>query len=156
MLNPSTWAEQVRVCGGATAGGGCGGDQVCVPRAEGAYAGAVCIAQDAAVECPAGWGEARVVYTGGSDTRACTDCDCAPQGATCSGGSYTIHDFDDCSGSSATVSGNACVSATALIDFGTWSVRATLPSAQGGACAASGGAPVGGVEVEGARTICCK
>lgn len=78
------FSTRITVCGGAETAGDCEGDTVCVPDAGAASA---CIWQTGNLQCPEGsmWSERSLYYTGWSDTRGCTACQCGDATGTCPG-----------------------------------------------------------------------
>lgn len=163
----SPWKTRTDVCGGAFAGGGCGGGQVCIPRASGPYEGSVCISKPDHVACPDGWGApAKALFSSADDTRACSTCACAPTSdATCTGGTYTVHDSDLCWDIGAkpkVIDSSTCVDVSNLLSPGliplvpAWSVDAQAAKATGGSCTPSGGESSGSVAGKGPVTFCCK
>jgi hypothetical protein len=152
------WETRVAVCEIAGPfGGGCAGG-VCAPVGNGDYDGPACIARAGEEPCPAGWPAQTIVYADFTDDRQCGACACgAPSGTTCSGGSYTIYDFDGCAGGNTVVVDSAsCVNVSDQWEMSTGSAELTPPVAAGGTCQASAGAPTGAVTGLGPRTICCQ
>lgn len=147
------WKEEIFVCSlGATAGG-CESGQMCAPKPQGDFTGLLCIATEGEVPCPSGWmTEQRIVYKGGNDNRACSSCACT-SGVSCVGGSYTVYDNDDCTGTFVLVANANCVDATDQLGP-SGSLKATLPTLMNGGCA--GGDPTGAVEGTLPTTICCQ
>lgn len=157
--NKETWQNQVGACD-LPEGGGCGGAQACVPKAAGAPAEALCISKAGDVDCPAGpYSQKAVTFTGGTDERSCSACTCGDGDSACNGGSYTVYDPDQCGNNGnenpATISSASCQNVSSLLDFGTWSMKGTLPQPQG-ACPPDGGSPQGQVQVDGPVTFCCQ
>jgi len=158
--NKSPWQKRVDACGTDKAGGGCGGGKVCVPRGAGTPNESLCVRHDGTMPCPSGFTKTIQAYASASDDRACTDCTCGGANTTCSDGSYTFFDLDNCATGGAgtsnpvTIGGN-CTDVSALLDTGSWSARATLPKASG-TCPAGGGVPTGSVQPSQPLTYCCK
>ncbi len=157
------FATQVDVCGAAMAGGGgCASGNVCVPKSGAPYSSSVCVERGGATSCPSGWATGYETYTGASDTRGCSACACGGPNTTCSAGSYTFFDLDQCMGDGTdgttapiTVATSTCTDVSVLLDQGSWSARATLPTPSG-TCSPSGGSPYGSVSPAGQMTICCQ
>lgn len=162
--NKETWQSQVSACKIAEIGGGCGGGQVCIPKAPNPTpTESVCIKQDgASKQCPAGYTKAVDAFAGGTDTRACSGCACGDSNLDCSG-SYTFYDLDNCAAGGSdppiTIDSNQCKSVSVLIENNnpnsTWSVSTDNSVAQA-SCPASGGQPTGSVNTQGPVTFCCK
>jgi hypothetical protein len=83
-----TWATSAVACHGTLAGKGCANQQVCQPRPKNPFKAHVCIEQSGDVACPAGssFSNKSVYFSGFTDTRDCTGCNCGPA----SGGSCEI------------------------------------------------------------------
>jgi hypothetical protein len=160
VMMTELFENQNDFCGGTmTGGGGCNNpQQVCVPRGSGDYNGPVCIRKEGSAMCPPQWGNTPIeMAETGDDNRTCSDCACDVSGVTCTMGSYTLYDFDDCDGNTTiTVNSMNCVNATQILDSDTGSVKPTLPVAQNGTCQATGGEPMGSVELDSPITVCCK
>jgi hypothetical protein len=155
ILEP--WMYQDDVCGKPIVGKGCGNKQVCVPKGDGDYNGPVCIRKTGTDMCPPNFPDPVTVATGGTDDRACNACQCAVNGVTCSGGTYTVYDQDACGGGNVTVSSMNCVEVTQQLDGNSGSIKATaLPQAAGGACTESGGEPTGSVTPDEVVRFCCQ
>lgn len=153
--SPALFQGVVDVCGNSRAGGGCGSGQACVARATGVYTGYLCIRKAGNDSCPAGWGTQPIAgYTGGTDQRNCTACQCTPP-ASCSPGVYTFYDADGCGGSTIDV-GGSCTNVTSLMDHGTWGAMLSAAPAISGSCTPSGGQPTGGVVGQNPVTFCCQ
>lgn len=154
--NKDTWANEVGACK-LDVGAGCGNGQACVPKAPAGDGNANCIQKTGDTVCPAGaYSQKGLVYTGGTDSRSCTDCACGDSATACNGGGYTFYDADQCGngGDPPAPIGQNCQNVSPLLDFGSWSVKANLP-APSGACQPSGGEPQGQVNTDGPVTFCC-
>ncbi|MEZ4300654.1 MAG: hypothetical protein R3B70_37300 [Polyangiaceae bacterium] len=154
--NKDTWNKQVESCDLAI-GGGCNGTQVCAPKS--ADGGPRCIRKAGDNACPAGaYSVKTVVYTDADDTRSCTSCTCGAGNATCSGESVTVYDSDQCGNQGnenpAVIDSATCDNVSSLLDFGSWSMKATLAQAKG-SCPPGGGEPDGAVTPKGTVTYCC-
>jgi hypothetical protein len=152
LQNDPPWGGAYRVCE-ITEAMGCKTGELCVPSQPPAGE-MVCITQPGMAMCPAGWdGMAISAFTDvDMDTRACSACTC---NTTCSGGSYVIHDNNDCQDNTAqpvNVTG-ACTSVAGLFDFTDGSVS---PTAATPTDLCGGGDPTGKVTGKGAQKICCK
>lgn len=160
IMTTDLWENQNDICGAAMpGGGGCNNPQkVCVPRGGGDYDGPVCIRKEGSNVCPPDFDDKSIeMAQTGMDKRMCSPCGCDVSDVTCTAGSYTIYDFDDCQGASTiTVNNMNCTNATQILDSETGSVMPTLPVAMGGTCKAKGGEPMGTVELEAPITVCCK
>ncbi|MBK9264931.1 MAG: hypothetical protein IPM54_34760 [Polyangiaceae bacterium] len=154
--NKDMFGGWVRACAVTENGGGCGPASACVPEAP--ANASMCIRQNGDQSCPVGWPSKVVAYEGADDNRSCSACACNAS-PTCSGGSYTFYDADECIDSGMdppiTVNNMACVDLSQLLDGGTWSVRANLP-VPGGSCTPTGGNSTGSVTPTGAVTFCCE
>jgi len=104
-----SWATTTTFCqANATSAGGCGAGLACVPKP----AGQACLVTDGAgVACPAGF-SGQTLYTGISDNRTCTTCNCTATGGTCA--SINIDVSQGCDGSAA-----ASVDGAVRCGFGT-------------------------------------
>lgn len=154
FTNKDTWAGWVNSCGIKTGAGGCDAGKVCTPKPLDTQS--LCIRQDGQQMCPNGWNSVDA-YVGGSDDRSCSACTCAAN-PTCTGGTYQVFDSNGCAAGGdnpITVDNNTCRNVSALIDFGSWSVQKTPPTA-GGSCTAQGGEAMGSVQTKGPVTFCCK
>lgn len=150
------WAKRVGVCQ-LSAGGGCSEAQTCVTKDAGA--GKHCIRAFGDVACPSALSvQKTLVYADGDDTRSCTPCTCDVTSANCSGGSYTVHDTNNCSiglgDPRLVIDSGSCLDVSMHLDGGSWSMTANLPQPQG-ACTPGGGQPEGQVTPRGPVTFCC-
>jgi hypothetical protein len=138
--------RSIRLCAPLAAGSDCEGG-ACQPKPSPVFATSNrCVVQDGDIAvCPAAFPHRRVYYGGGSDTRACSQCQCdAPVGTTCAATASTCRDattVDAPSGCLAVSTG-----AKVVTDPGT---------PHGGACAPSGGEPIGAFDPGQATTVCC-
>jgi hypothetical protein len=157
QLNPDPWVNRDDVCGvGAQIGGGCGGSQVCIPRGGGDYMGPVCIRKMDQDTCPPSYPTPIEAATGEMDGRMCEGCDCAVSGVTCTGGSYTVYNQDNCTDEPTPINSMNCVNVSNQLDSNTGSIKANTPTPAGGMCTPSGGAATGTVMPTGVVTFCCK
>lgn len=156
VKKPAPWAEEVRVC--TAAGGGCAAGKVCAPNAPAGFEPSVCMRQEGAALCPAGWTDLDLaVYESGKDNRACSGCGCDVSKVHCSGGKYTLHAGTGCSSANTIeVDSNACMSLGAILmgPDSPYSILPELATPTGVECSTS--APSGSVETAGAHRICCR
>jgi hypothetical protein len=154
--NKDTWQNEVGACE-LPQGGGCVDAEVCVPKAAGSGAQALCVQQAGDAACPAGaFGQKVLSYAGGVDNRSCDDCTCDST-TTCGHGSLTVFDLDGCAGGgdpSVTI-GAGCEDVSSLLDMGVWSMQASLRD-PGGGCEEGGGTPQGQVTPQQPVTFCCQ
>jgi hypothetical protein len=93
-----TWNNNVRACGDAPTGQGCGGGNVCAPKPAAPFGTSACIYKTGDTACPSPYSTKKLVHQNVQDTRSCTPCGCGPlTGATCSAGTLTIYTGDFCS-----------------------------------------------------------
>jgi hypothetical protein len=153
---PPIWAQDVLLCGGPTAGAGCPGGQVCIPKGTGDFSASACITRAGTDMCPAGWTTTDIqAYANGTDNRACSACTC---NAACTGGRYTVHDLDNCDPPSGfdhadtSITSSTCVDIGGSFDNDSGSLTPELaqPSPM---CA--GGTPTGQVTTQEPHVICC-
>jgi hypothetical protein len=117
-----------------------------------------CIFRDGEQECPEGYPDQHVFYTGLDDTRGCTPCSCGePAGASCT---VLASAFSDAACSTLVVAAlvrsdnpscQGIVEGTAL-----GSKSATVVNTVPGTCVPAGGEAIGGVAPTGAGTFCCR
>lgn len=157
--NKAPFQQRIDACGTDKVGGGCPSGKVCVPKGSGGPTESLCVRQDGAKACPAGWTQTIGGYTGAADTRSCDACACGAPGTGCTGGSYTFFDLDQCmaggNDNPIPVGSSTCADVSALLDSFSWSVQGQLPMPKG-SCPASGGAPTGSVQPTQPFTYCCK
>ncbi len=161
LLEDDPWKKQVGVCAVPT-GSGCGAEQVCA--ATQSVANANCLRRDGDVGCPPGpFSLKTLVYRGEGQHRSCNACTCTPN---CIGGSYTVHDRNNCNvpgwGDSAPItvdSDSGCKDVSQLLDSlgstATWSMKANPPLLEG-PCTAAGGEPQEDLNLAGPVTFCCR
>jgi len=160
FANKDTWGGELVACAANAGGGGCSTGQACVQKPTDPAKESVCIAIQGQETCPSGWTSTTMGYTKGTDNRSCTACSCDPGGISCMGGSYTVYDLDQCATQGASdlpipITSNMCTNVSVLLDGGSWSIKANLPTPSGG-CTPSGGDPAGEVQTDGPITFCCK
>jgi hypothetical protein len=138
--------RSIRLCAARSGGTDCEGG-ACQAKPSPVFASSNrCVIQDGDVAvCPAAFPERRVYYAGGSDTRACSQCQCdAPVGTTCTATASTCKDpttVDAPSGCLAVAAGTKVVTAPG--------------TPHGGACAPTGGQPIGAFDPGSPTTVCC-
>ncbi|MFT3770197.1 MAG: hypothetical protein QM820_32610 [Minicystis sp.] len=86
QVQPAKWGTQVRACGDAGNGAGCG-IGTCVPKPLPPFDDMLCIYQAGDIPCPGGaYSVRQVFFSTLDDTRTCSACDCgAPTGTSCNG-----------------------------------------------------------------------
>jgi hypothetical protein len=142
----SSAGRSIRLCAPLAAGADCEGG-ACQPKPSPVFAtNNRCVVQDGDIAvCPAAFPNRRVYYSGGSDTRACSQCQCdAPVGTTCTATASTCKDpttVDAPSGCLAVSAGTKVITAPG--------------TPHGGACAPSGGQPIGAFDPGRPTTACC-
>jgi hypothetical protein len=151
----------------STAAPGCGGGDVCVPRAATPFrSGVYCIESAGDVSCPVGpYATKTVYYAGANDTRTCTPCYCTAQG-TCNS-TYTGYTDGNCMTPTTqlkeravpTSFSNACaVTFTGSSTPGSYKITSETLDTSSLSCVAdtsSGGQPVGMVMPDPPTTVCC-
>ena len=87
VIPPVQWDTRMRACGDAPPNGAGCGIGSCVARPKAPFAKQFCVYQRGDLACPAGSYSNRSVYFSGvTDTRTCTDCECTlPSGTSCTG-----------------------------------------------------------------------
>ena len=81
--SPATWTNRALICGGQTAEGACGEDEVCVPDPALPYIGGVCIYRTGEFDCPDGYPDQEVYYNDFDDDRDCSECTCDTVAGSC-------------------------------------------------------------------------
>lgn len=157
----ATWTNQARVCGGASTIG-CGSGSVCAPVPAQSFK--LCVYQSGNVACPQPFSEQHTYYSGVTDTRACSQCDCgAPAGASCSG---TIADSTGATcgvGTTTNIPAGTCTavakdSTPGTLDGGLADTRVvayTPGTASGGNCPVIAAKVTGSLTKTGQYTVCC-
>ena len=164
-VQPVSWAKAGEACDGATPTGKvCNAGLQCLPKPKAPHEAGVCVRKDGDNTCPPGqFTQKHVFYTGATDTRDCTDCECGnPSGGSCTA---TVKMFKTPTVNSCTIAGdlvatiNATSQAAACADIAgnplVASRQATFSAVSGGTCAKSGGQPTGTAVPSGATTFCC-
>lgn len=156
--DPNPFATRVYTCDNPTTGGGCGANQLCVPRATGDLKGTECVAKAGIEACPGNFPTSLQAYDSGSDQRSCGACSCIGVTLTCaSDGKLIVWDTNACGGSQKTFElFNICQDVTNELGGDTGGITAfDTPSAKKqGSC--TGGTAFGSVVPSGPTTICCK
>ena len=157
--HPSTWATFARACTWTPRGDCPSLGDVCLPAAPVPDGFRVCVSHEGDVDCPSfgPYLDKHVFYEGVEDTRSCTPCACDPPvGSTCEA---LISVFEDgvCSSvvnvATATAAGPTCHDLPAGSALGSKSAGPATYTP--GACAPSGGEPLGSAEPIGPVTFCC-
>jgi hypothetical protein len=162
-LDPPTWSKHVIGCQGAPRGTCAYPGELCAPAAEAPFDGfRQCIeylfeGDIESTECPETYPERHVFYSGFTDNRSCTPCECGPPvGADCSA-LVSVYQNDACQNAfNATVvslSGALCVDTAAGMEIK--SMSAKLFTNQPGKCEPSGGQLVGSLTLDKPRLYCC-
>lgn len=145
MVPIEAFEERIEAC---PTTGACQGELACASSS-------ACVAIDGDAECPADFPERLVTFASGDDGRTCPACACSAE-SSCTGGSYTFHDRDNCADKDPPILiGSACTDVTPLLDNnqGAGSYAAATLNAD---CIA-GGAETGAgyVAPMQPRTYCC-
>ncbi|MCA9711133.1 MAG: hypothetical protein KDK70_35150 [Myxococcales bacterium] len=148
-VSPPAWADEARVCLGATAS--CG-EGACVPEV--AAGEGVCIVREGEHTCPlSDYTQAFTFYRGVDDTRRCSACEC--------GGSVgcrvEVHTDDTCAGVpfyQTSLSRDVCEALSTVVPEQTDSVGVLVEAT--GACEAQGIEPIGDVIALDPITLCCR
>jgi len=148
------WQTVHSLCPIDVPGEGCDAEQICTDQA----AGAICIKrQGAYATCPSGWESITPAFSSATDTRSCTSCTCgASTGASCSGGSYSVHASQGYGTCNLVESGYVTTACKALPTGSNELEYVAGTATQGSACPASGGEPTGSFAPEDPVTICCR
>jgi len=149
LAHVAPWASADDLCTTPT-GAGCSAAEVCVQPG-------ACIKKAGSTQCPPGWPTKRSAYTGGPDTRGCSECACASaEGVQCAGGSYTFFYYlADCGAEvfGTPVSTAACTSVGQPLQARAY---APAPNVAGASCPPTGGAPTGTLDLGQDVTVCCR
>lgn len=149
------WQADVRLCGGATDSGGCGGGQNCIADAPSGFAG-VCVFRVGDHPCPSGYSTSRAVYHEDfTDTRDCTGCTCTPSNWNCST-TMTRYQTSNCTGSTSSTyvssSSPKCSNGLNMTAFTVSPVAKTS-----GACGVTSNTTLTGtVTPAKPQTVCCR
>jgi hypothetical protein len=142
------------LCGGATEGDGCQNDALCVPAPAAPFGADICIYVGGPASCPDSYPNELLVYSGFTDTRACSACDCGPgQGAACDAES-TIYAQAGCGGPNTTKphDGSSCGN---IASFGPDAMIFDVFNLDEGTCPIIASQVTGAVNPTGLTTICC-
>ena len=152
-LPPFAWAETAVLCSGATAGGGCQGEAVGVPKPAGSFTPTACVQHDGDQSCPDPWTTKYLMYGDVSDSRDCGSCACGAASGTKCDGKVDVYELSGCTNliGSTTADGASCDSITQDALAVKWVPGGT----SGGSCAASGGQPTGSASPAAPITVCC-
>jgi hypothetical protein len=157
---PVTWATVARGCGDPEmTAPGCNNGQLCLPKPETPFVGAVCVYQAGDVaSCPPGvFSTKYVFYQGDTDDRGCSDCSCGTAaGSTCAA---TIRVYSDptqttCNTLVTSFPAGTCVDLNGNPTLGSREATITQEPS-GGTCPAAGGAPIGTAAPALPTTFCC-
>ena len=159
---PVAWGTVARECViWPISGEGCATGEACMPVPGAGYAACLYRYGDHTGEqgfaCPAEYPRSLVVYSNYEDNRACAPCECSTLDESCQA---LVSVFKD--GACDQVAASVMVSAEqgACVDLlnGTaiGSKSASFILDQPGNCAASGGGPVGGLDLADPVTLCCQ
>lgn len=146
------WKERVGVCV-VPNGGGCDAGQVCAATQR--VQDAACVRRDGDFDCPTDeFTVKKLVYEIEEGHRSCGACTCTPK---CTGGSYTVHDLDECGDDAdpVIIDSDDCKDVSGLLDASTWSMNATLSQIES-SCTPGGGAPQVDLSKAGPVTFCCR
>ena len=159
---PPAWENQHDVCPmEVAAGASCGAGTVCAAEGSGAYTGPLCVAREGDHACPEGFTDRRIVSSGLNESRGCTACECdGPQGVTCSAGTVTVFDDDNCMSATthSIVDDLTCNDISPLFaadpsSEGSFNKARGTPL--GGMCNPTGGQPMGAATPTDEWTVCC-
>lgn len=158
LLESDPWKKRIGACTVPT-GDGCDAEQLCAAVSPVGHA--LCVRREGDTTCPPGPFTAKtLVYSAQTGDPACEVCTCTP---TCTGGSYTVHDYNDCPDDDdvKTIDSDTCHDVSALLDgpwwddTATWSIEAILPQLAR-TCMTGGGTLTGEPTAMGPVTFCCQ
>lgn len=144
---PVAWAASHRACSAGTPAECAGG--ICAPPL--GQGQRLCVYVEGEVACPAAFPEQLLTAQDVSDQRGCSECTCGSIVGSCSG---SVQITNGCGGSTLlhqVIALGACTSARS-ISGSHYLQGAFSPS---GTCAPSEVSPIGALEPQGLRTICC-
>ncbi len=159
MFEGLSWATAALACAGEAIPNVCGDSgTTCLPSAKPPPPGfRQCILHllDGEAQCPTDYPEKYTLYQKEpEDTRACTACECVEtQPSTCMA-SVSAYQGTDCMGPVVAGGIATCVDVMPNLTLG--SISATWVTNEPGACAPSGGVPVGEARPVGPSTFCCQ
>ncbi len=154
---PASWTSDAITCSGTPPSGACSAGNTCQSATAAPFEAQMCVwlpvvGDPDPVTCPGSYSSKRVFYTGMSDNRSCSQCNCSLNSAGCS------YNIQACSGSCpSTCSGsnlvNTCVTGSSYNAPRDYSVSRT-PS---GSCnTTSSSSPTGSATGTGAIVVCCQ
>jgi hypothetical protein len=155
-----SWGTHALACSGE-ASSPCKNGDFCLSTAEPPPEGfRVCVFHEGLSDrCPEGYPDQRVFYDDYADTRACSDCACAPPTGSLCSTRLSVYSDNACEALQAapivTSAQAACVD---LMPSGTalGSKSAEAATYTPGICAPFGGEPIGTASVKGPSTFCCR
>jgi hypothetical protein len=165
QTNLAGWSTSVRICAVTVVDspGGCSpSTETCVPPLATAsgFASTPCVYESGDVACPTGYPNDRtVVYSGQSDSRACSGCTCTtstPSGGGCAG-TINLYSGPVCTGTPA-VPAYSLGSVCQIFNFGPTpptSVLANFTVTPGACAVATPAQPTGAVTGTLPTTVCC-
>jgi hypothetical protein len=154
------WRRFARACGGEGVPDTCEPGRVCVPALPpepDGFTQCIMYLGKGSPECPDTYPEERIIHDGFDDDRRCSACACgAPSGSSCSA-VLSVYGDIGCTrllgSTSIALSEPSCLGGAGLLFGG---MAATWQTAQPGACAPSGGAPLGAVTTTASSIFCCR
>ena len=151
VLTPDQWSGAKLLCPAGAVQGSCAEGQLCVPNSPGPD-GSLCIARPGSDACPPSFPKSIDAFTGGADSRICA-CHCT---LGCAGGSYVVHDANNCQGlgdPDVNITSTSCTRAANIFDNGQASLQASVAAPVVETCTGDAGGQVTGT---GPERICCK
>jgi hypothetical protein len=98
-IPPISWESTISTCRLSADPLSCQGSKLCIPPAPEAFEDTWCIYQQGDLGCPAGvFNTKSVFFTGATDDRACSDCNCGTSGSDCNEGELLTFTTQDCAG----------------------------------------------------------
>jgi len=151
------WGSTARACAPpALPQSDCPSGSLCSPVPPVPFGAKMCVSRTGNMACPSGpYSSQTSAYSGATDTRGCAACGCGGiQGYTCGGAA--INPGEDCFGPPALSQplSSACTSLAGYAGMATYSLLGGAGSPDSGACAPSGGTPMGTVTPN-PVTVCC-
>ncbi|MGH1346545.1 MAG: hypothetical protein ACRBN8_33575 [Nannocystales bacterium] len=144
---PPPTSTPIRMCGGTFEQAQCGAGEQCIAAVPGAFEQRLCVARSGVHACPPAYPEQELTFASITDSRGCTDCNCAPEGAFECTSTLQLYSDGACETASGTVDTGGCVGSWNSFEFAaptiTGSCTPTVPEADG---------DVGGAEP---TTLCC-
>lgn len=151
-VTPAGWRQTIHLCAPVATAADCK-DGVCQPTPSPLFASKNrCVIQDGNIaECPPAFPVRQVFYSGGSDTRGCSTCECgALEGVTCRA-TVTTGNTAVCKEPFTVSAPSGCL---AMPPGERIVVNAGTPQGKG-SCTPSGGQPIGTFDPGVATTVCC-